>query len=358
MVALMDTFHVDLALARRGFDVEVRLDLSSEIMAITGPSGSGKTSLLRAIAGLETPMRGRIATERQVWFDSARGINLRPEERRVGMVFQDFALFPHMTVRDNLGFGGRGRTDDLLERLGLEHLGDERPGSLSGGERQRVALGRALAADPAILLLDEPMAALDPGLRSTVRTELRGWLADLNIPSVLVTHDFEDAAALARRIGVMVEGRILQTGTPSELVAAPRDGFVATLTGANVIQGRSRVEDGLSRIDLHRGHTVFSTDLVDGEVSVVVYPWDVSVSLFPTDDSTLNHIVAPIDSLVTFGNRARVRLGPVVAEITVASVERLALVEGRGAVASFKATATRLVPFASKQTGRSRREIA
>ncbi len=348
MAALMDTFHVDLALTRRAFDVEVRVDLAREIMAITGPSGSGKTSLLRAIAGLEKPKRGRIATDGRVWFDSARGINLRPEERRVGMVFQDFALFPHMTVRGNLGFGGRRRTDELLERLGIEHLSDERPGSLSGGERQRVAIGRALAADPDILLLDEPMAALDPGLRSTVRTELRGWLDDLNIPSVLVTHDFEDAAALARKIGVMVEGRILQMGTPSELVAAPHDGFVATLTGANVIQGTSRVEGGLSSIDLHPGHTVFSTDLVDGEVSVVVYPWDISVSLLPTDDSTLNHIEAPIDSLVTFGNRARVRLGPVVAEITIASVERLGLAEGRTAVASFKATATRLVPSGSK----------
>ena len=348
MVALMDTFHIDLALTRRAFDVEVRLDLHREVMAIAGPSGSGKTSLLRAIAGLETPKRGRIATDGQVWFDSARGINLPPEERRVGMVFQDFALFPHMTVRGNLGFAGGVRTDELLERLGLDQLSDERPGSLSGGERQRVAIARALAAEPNILLLDEPMAALDPGLRSSVRNELRGWLDDLDIPSVLVTHDFEDAAALARTIGVMVEGRVLQTGTPSELVAAPRDDFVANLTGANVIRGRSRVEGGLSRVDLDRGHTVFSTDLVDGEASVVVYPWDVSIALFPTDDSTLNHIQALIDSLVTFGNRARVRLGPVVAEVTIASVERLGLAEGRVAVASFKATATRLVPFGSK----------
>jgi ABC-type sulfate/molybdate transport systems ATPase subunit len=340
----VDTVHLEFSLARRSFDVELRLDLEQGTMAIAGPSGSGKTSLLRVIAGLERPERGCIDINGEVWFDSARGIDRAPEERRVGMVFQDFALFPHMTVLRNLTFGGTRRADELLERLRLSHLRDEKPDSLSGGERQRVAIGRALASDPKILLLDEPIASLDPALRDAVRAELRELLIDLDIPALLVTHDFEDAAALARMIGIMVDGRLLQTGTPAELVAAPHDGFVANLTGANVLHGQSRIVEGLSRVDLDSGHTILSTDLVEGEASVVIYPWDVTVSLHPVDDSMLNHLETTIDSLVTLGNRVRVRLGPVVAEVTLASVHRLGLKEGKAAVASFKATATRLIP--------------
>ena len=339
----MDTLHIDLALARRSFEIEIRLDLDVGTMAIAGPSGSGKTSVLRAIAGLERPERGRIGFDDKVWFDTETGIDLPPERRRVGMVFQDYALFPHLTVRDNVAFAGESRADELIERFRLTRLRSEKPGSLSGGERQRVAIARALASDPKVLLLDEPMASLDPALRDAVRGELRELLAELEIPALLVTHDFEDAAALANRIGVMVDGRLLQVGTPAELVAAPSDGFVANLSGANVIHGTARTEAGLSRIDVG-GHTLFSTDLVSGDVSVVIYPWDIAVSLEAPDDSALNHIAAPIGSVVTFGNRARVAVGPVVAEITVASKERLGLTEGRTAVASFKATATRLVP--------------
>lgn len=345
MVAIVDSLHIDVALARRTFDVGVDLDLARGTMAIAGPSGSGKTTLLRTIAGLERPERGRIGFLQDVWFDSERKIDLPPERRRVGMVFQDFALFPHLSVRDNVGFGGADRADEMLDRMRLRDLQNERPGSLSGGERQRVALGRALASEPSVLLLDEPMASLDPALRNDVRAELRDLLGELAIPALLVTHDFEDAAALAETIGVMVDGKLLQVGTPSELVATPRDGFVANLTGANVIGGRVVVVDGgLSRIELAGGHSIYSTDLLDGEVNVVVYPWDVVVSLEPTEGSTLNHITAPVDSIVTFGNRARVRLGPIVAEVTSASAERLGLTKGVPAVASFKATATRLIP--------------
>lgn len=346
MVAL----HVAFTLTRRSFDVEIQLDLGRETMAIVGPSGSGKTSILRAIAGLDRPTRGFIGTEEEVWFDG-EGIDRSPEGRRVGMVFQDFALFPHMTIRRNVAFGGPGRAEEMLDRLRLTHLSDELPGSLSGGERQRVAIARALAIDPQVLLLDEPMASLDPASRDEVRAELRVMLSDLEIPTLLVTHDFEDAAALASGIGVMVEGRLVQVGTPSELVAAPTDGFVANLAGANVIRGVSRIEGGLSRVELGGRHTVFSTDLVSGPASVVVYPWDIAVSLESPDDSTLNHIEGRIDSLVAFGNRARVRMGPIVAEITVASVERLGLAEGMTAVASFKATATRLISRSITEAG-------
>jgi molybdate transport system ATP-binding protein len=350
----MGTFHIDVSLPRRAFDVRVELHLDRGTFALAGPSGAGKTALLRAIAGLESPVRGHIGFPDETWFDAERGIDLPPERRHVGLVFQDYALFPHLTVRANVAFGGARDVEGLLERLRLRHLGDARPTALSGGERQRVAVARALACRPRVLLLDEPMAALDPALRGDVLAELRDVIAGLAIPTLLVTHDFEEAAALADGIGVLVDGRLLQMGTPSELVASPRDAFVASFTGANVISGRaSPTGSGLTEVRLQEGPVVYSTDPTEGDVAVVVYPWDVAVALRSPDDSTLNHLEAPIDSIVTYGNKARVRLGGIVAELTTASAERLGLAEGSTAVASFKATATRLIGRRTEQDDRS-----
>jgi molybdate transport system ATP-binding protein len=349
----MGSVHVDVALSRRAFDVDVTLELGSETIAIVGPSGSGKTSLLRAIAGLEKPERGRIATATETWFDAGSGIDLPPERRRVGMVFQDFALFPHLTVRRNVSFAGPDRVDEMLRRFHLDELQDERASGLSGGEGQRVALARALASDPEVLLLDEPMASLDPASRDRVRAELRDLLSELEIPSLLVTHDFEEAASLATRIAVMAEGRIVQIGSPADLVASPADGFVADLTGANILAGSSTVTpEGLSSVDLEDGTTILSTDLVEGDVYAIVYPWDVSISADVPQGSALNHITGVIGSLVVLGNRARAKLGPIVAEVTVSSIERLRLSEGSAATASFKATATRLIPRSSTSSER------
>src|SRR5213078_3617795 len=158
----------------------------------------------------------------EIWFDRERGINLRPEQRSVGYVFQEYALFPHLSVERNVAFGG-GRTDGLLERLRIAHLAKARPGELSGGERQRVAVARALARGPRVLLLDEPMAALDPHTRAGVRGELHDLLRELALPTLLVTHDFEDAAALADRIGVIARVKIRQLGSAAELLASPAD---------------------------------------------------------------------------------------------------------------------------------------
>ena len=164
----------------------------------------------------------------------------RPSDARVGLVFQEYALFPHLSVRANVAFGGRQRVDELLERFRIAHLAGARPRTISGGERQRVALARALARDPRVLLLDEPLSALDAHTRASVRVELHGLLRELGLPTVLVTHDFEDAAALADRVGVLVEGRILQLASPADLVAAPADAFVASFTGANLLHGSPR----------------------------------------------------------------------------------------------------------------------
>ena len=340
----MDALTLDLTLPRRSFALELALEVGRETVALVGPSGGGKTSVLRAVAGLERPQRGRIACARETWFDGDRGVHLAPERRSVGLVFQEYALFPHLSVAENVAFGGRRARPDLLERLRIGHLERVRPTELSGGERQRVALARALARDPKVLLLDEPMAALDPHTRARVREELRSLLRELGLPTLVVTHDFEDAAALAGRVGVLVEGRLLQIAPPAELVALPADGFVASFAGGNVLHGTARASgDGLTEVRLDGGETVYSTDSGDGAVSVVVYPWEVSVAREAPSDSAVNHVAGEIRSLVSLGNRSRVRIGPLTAEVTAASAERLRLHEGERVVASFKATGTRLL---------------
>ncbi|MDQ6841829.1 MAG: ATP-binding cassette domain-containing protein, partial [Actinomycetota bacterium] len=232
----MDLLAVDITLPRRSFDVRVALSLDIETVALVGPSGAGKTSLLRAIAGLERP-EGRIALEDETWLDSGRGIDLSPELRRVGYLPQDYGLFPHLTVAGNVRFAGRRDRPDLLERLGVGHLASARPAELSGGERQRVALARALAREPRVLLLDEPFGALDAITREHVRAELADTLASLELPSLLVTHAFEDAIALAGRIGVLDRGTMLQIAPAAELLRSPASATVAAITGANVLEG-------------------------------------------------------------------------------------------------------------------------
>jgi len=346
----MDALRVDLTVPARGFDVGLALDVGRETVALVGPSGAGKTTVLRAIAGLARPARGRIECDGEIWFDSDARVDRRPEERSVGLVFQDYALFPHLSVERNVGFGGRARVDDLLERFGIRHLARARPRELSGGERQRVALARALAREPKALLLDEPTAALDAHTRAGVRAELGELVRELGLPALLVTHDFEDAAALADRVGVLVEGELRQVATPADLVASPADGFVASLAGGTLVDGVARrTGDGLTEVRLEAGGTVYSTDEASGPVSVLVYPWEVSLGLHAVaDESALNHVHGPVVSLALVGNRVRVRVGELTAEVTAASVERLGLAVGRPVVASFKATATRLLPRASR----------
>jgi molybdate transport system ATP-binding protein len=279
-----------------------------------------------------------------VLFDAETGVDRLPEERRIGFVFQEYALFPHMSVEQNVRYAGGDGVTVVLERFGIAHLAQARPGELSGGERQRVGLARALARRPDVLLLDEPLSALDAHTRAAVRAELRAILDGLDIPVLLVTHDFQDAAVLADRVGVLVEGRVLQTGTAAELIAAPTDAFVASFTGANLLAGRARPgPDGLTEVVLPDGSLVYSVDAADGPVDVAVYPWEVAIARRAPGDSALNHVRGPIASSVQIGNRVRIQVGSLVAEVTAASVERLDLREGEQVVASFKAAATRLV---------------
>jgi ABC-type sulfate/molybdate transport systems ATPase subunit len=339
------TLSADFALPLRSFELRLALDVERTV-ALVGPSGAGKSSVLRAIAGLLRPAEGRIALDGEAWVDVARGVCLEPDQRRVGLVFQDYALFPHLSARANVAYGGRDRVDELLERFRISHLAKARPRELSGGERQRVALARALARDPGVLLLDEPLAALDAHTKAGVRVELQELLAGFELPALIVTHDYEDAVALAGTVGVLVDGALRQLGSPEELVAEPRDPFVASFTGANLLRGRAvGHENGLTTVRLESGELVYSTDDADGEVGAVVYPWDVSVGRAYVDDSALNLVSGEIGSLVQVGNRVRVRVGPLTAEVTGASAERLELARGGTVFASFKATGTRLVPL-------------
>jgi ABC-type sulfate/molybdate transport systems ATPase subunit len=339
----MPSLSAAFALPLRTFRLELELEVEGTV-ALVGPSGAGKTSVLRAVTGLVRPASGRIALDGDTWFDAELRISRRPDERRVGLVFQEYALFPHMSVRQNIAYGGRGRVDEFLERFRISHLADARPSELSGGERQRVALARALARDPGVLLLDEPLSALDAHTKVAVRGELQELLREFGLPTLLVTHDYEDAASLADQVGVLVDGRLRQLSTPQELVARPADGFVASFTGANLLHGTARSrEDGLTVITLESGEVVYSTDSGEGPVGVVVYPWEVLVGRAHQPDSALNVVEGEIRSLVHVGNRVRLRIGPLTAEVTEASAEKLGLALGGRAVASFKATGTRLV---------------
>jgi molybdate transport system ATP-binding protein len=328
-----------------------------ECLALAGPSGAGKTSVLRVAAGLVRPERGRVEADGEIWLDTERGVDLPPERRRCGYVFQEYALFPHLNAWQNVAYPLRGvprgerreRALELLGRFGLRELAGARPRTLSGGERQRVALARVLARRPAVLLLDEPLSALDARTRAAASRELAAVLREVEVPALLVTHDFAEAAQLGDRVGVIDAGRVVQEGTPSELAAAPRSAFVADFTGAVVLTGvASGGPDGLTRVALDGGGSVSSTDRLEGPVAVSVYPWEIAIEPpgEPAHGSSQNRVSAEVITVTTVGNRVRVGLAagqPLVAEITQASARALDLRAGARVTASWKAAATRLV---------------
>jgi molybdate transport system ATP-binding protein len=329
-------------------------------LALVGPSGAGKSTVLRAVAGLFRPDQGRIAHGPRVYLDTATGVDVRPEQRRVGFVYQDGALFPFLTVVANVAYGVRdGRRGghreavarSVLERFGIARLAGARPGDLSGGERQRVALARAVASGPEILLLDEPLSALDAVTKAEVAAELEARVRDLGLPTILVSHDFADVLGLADTVAVLQAGRIVQAGPPSELIEAPASAFVASLAGVNHFVGTATRRGDLTEVRAEGwSRPLVSTDVVDGPVGVVVYPWEISVASRAPQGSALNAVSGPVRRVSLLGNRARVTVGsrpPVVAEVTEASVRHLGLSPGSNVVASWKATATRLVHAAN-----------
>ncbi|HEY5333167.1 MAG TPA: ATP-binding cassette domain-containing protein, partial [Solirubrobacterales bacterium] len=343
----------------RGFELELglRADPGAPV-ALVGRSGSGKTSMLRAIAGLLSPREGRVGLADAAWLDTERGVDLTPERRGCGFLFQDYALFPRMSAWRNVAYGMSGPRRErragalaMLERFGVAALAEARPQAMSGGERQRVALARALAAQPSVLLLDEPLSALDSTTRREAIAELRTVFAETVTPVVLVTHSFEEAAALAGELIVIAAGQEIQRGSAAAISASPASAFVADFSGAVVLRGEASGEGNLTQVRLAGGATVWSADRARGPVSLSVFPWEISIEAWadnspsdPPPDSRLNRLACEVTTITTIGPRARIGLAapePLVAEITAASAARLDLRLGSSVIAVWKATATR-----------------
>jgi len=321
--------HLEYPLAHFALNVDLTVDPGVTILL--GPNGSGKSSLLRALAGLLEPVKGRIQLGDRCLFDAENRLALPPEQRRIGMVFQDLALFPHLNVRDNIGFGlkmrrisGRERQQRakrLMQKLKIEHLAERNVINLSGGERQKVALARTLATDPQLLLLDEPTAALDPAARGEIRHWLHAVLTTLNIPTLLVTHDAEEVAYFRKRVAVMEQGQIIQQGSFHQLLREPASEFVARFVGVNYILGEVIKENG-KFIFSSRGGSKFLAPfdkVQSGPAFMTVLPWD--IALYPSlpDGSPRNHLYGEILDVVTLGDRVRITLADkdkLVAEIS------------------------------------------
>ncbi|MGZ4185643.1 MAG: ABC transporter ATP-binding protein [Solirubrobacteraceae bacterium] len=341
-----------------GIELDVTLEVpAGRCLALAGPSGAGKSTILRLLAGILRPDRGRITCGDDVWVDTTDSVWLPPERRRCGYLFQDYALFPHLSAWRNVAYGlrsspardRRATALALLDRLGLADRADAKPSTLSGGERQRVALARALAPGPAVLLLDEPLSALDARTRTDATRHLTATLHSLEVPVMLVTHEFSEAALLGDEIGILDHGTIVQRGSASELASTPTSAFVADFTGAVVLTGTARADDGdLTIIDLDGGGVACTTDRGSGRVALSVYPWEITISSAqaPPDESAQNRLSVQITSVTAVGNRVRLGLSggqPLVAEVTGRALEDLHLVVGAEVLATWKATATRLV---------------
>jgi molybdate transport system ATP-binding protein len=328
-----------------------------ETTVLVGESGAGKSTLLRVVAGLERPDEGRLVLDDLLYFDSGTGVTVPTWRRNVGFVFQDYALFPHLTVRENVMFGlrasavppeqARGRTTAILERLGIPDLADRRIAGLSGGQQQRVALTRALVLDPDILLLDEPLAALDLRTRRSVRGELRRLLRELPCITLYVTHNPVEAMFFGERIAVLERGRVTQTGTREELLRHPRSLYVAELVGTNLIYGTAgRSAEGAVEVRTAEGVLLVTGGTAEGDVFATVSPREITLYREPPDGSAQNLFTGPVLELVPEpdGERVRVALGtvpPLVAEITREAVTTLDLREGSVVHAGFKATGVR-----------------
>jgi molybdate transport system ATP-binding protein len=345
--------RVALTLGALDLDLEVEAG-DGEVVALLGPNGAGKSTLLRALAGLEGLEQGRIVLDGVVLDDPVTSTFVPAEQRPVGMVFQDLLLFPHLSVLDNVSFGPRARgvprrdavttATDWLDRVGLGTLGASRPATLSGGQAQRVAVARALATEPGLLLLDEPLAALDAGTRATVRRDLREHLAGFGGATVLVTHDPLDALALADRVVVVEAGRATQSGTLAEVTTRPRTAYVAQLIGVNLLRG----DAAGTTVRLDGGDTTVTiAEDRHGPTLLVVRPQAVALHRAPPDTSARNQWACTITGFDLLGDHVRVRLsGPVdlVADVTPAAVAEMGLAEGSPVWASVKATEVTAYP--------------
>jgi molybdate transport system ATP-binding protein len=333
---------------RRG-TLHVELDVTvadGEVLAVLGPNAAGKSTLLRVLAGLLPPDGGSVVLDGSVVWDRDDA-HLPAHRRALGMVFQDHLLFPHLSVTDNVAFGLRTRgvpraaarttAEEWLSRVGLEGLGGRRPGRLSGGQAQRAALARALVGNPRVLLLDEPLSALDARTRLTVRAELRRHLAEFAGSTVLVTHDPVDAMALADRVVVVEDGRIVQEGTPGEVSRHPRTDYVARLVGLSLLPGTGV---GLG-VRLDSGGKVAVAEEAAGPVFAAVRPESVALYLSRPDGSPRNVWPATLVGATPHGATVRCELAgevPLIADVTATAFAELGLVPGARVWAAVKAS--------------------
>jgi molybdate transport system ATP-binding protein len=332
----------------------VELDVPpGRIVGLLGPNGAGKTTLLRVLAGLLAPDVGRVVLDGRVLDDTETGEHVPPEARPVGVVFQNYLLFPHLSALENVAFGlrsrgvpkveARARAIGWLDRVGLAEYRGSRPKQLSGGQSQRVALARALATEPRLLLLDEPLAALDASTRLETRRELRRLLDGYDGVRLLVTHDPVEAIALAERLIVLEAGRISQTGTPQEISEKPRSRYVADLVGVNLFRGRATGDEIL----IGPTGRLAAPGAGRGDVFAVVHPHAVALYREPPGGSPRNVWEGTAEALDLEGERVRVRVGgplPIVAEVTPSAVADLRLGEGGPVWVSVKATEVVVYP--------------
>jgi molybdate transport system ATP-binding protein len=347
---------LDCSVRRRlgTLDLAVDLTVGEEVVAILGPNGAGKTTLLRVLAGLEPIDAGHVSVDGTTWDDAAADVFVPPERRPVGMVFQDYLLFPFLDARENVAFPlrsrgvakreARARADAWLNRVDLADRTGAKPGELSGGQAQRVALARALVSEPRLLLLDEPLAALDAGARIDIRRELRRHLADAPGARLIVTHDAIDASVLADRVVVLEDGRVAQEGTMAEIARHPRSEYVADLVGLNFFRGTAR--DGVVALG-GGGEIVVADHAVAGAVYVAFHPRAVSLSLHEPDGSARNRWAGTVADVDTHADRVRIGVSgavPLAAEVTLEAARELELVPGAAVVAAVKATEVRVYP--------------
>jgi molybdate transport system ATP-binding protein len=343
------TLHAELLVTRGSFRLDLDLTVApGQVVALLGPNGAGKTTTLRALAGLLPLTSGRIGLDDEVW-DRPPAAFVPPERRPIGVVFQEYLLFSHMTALDNVAFGlrargtpraeARRRARDWLSTVGLDDYRDARPRALSGGQAQRVALARALATDPGLLLLDEPLAALDASTRVHIRAELGRHLDAYPGHTLLVTHDPLDAMVLADHLVIVEDGAVVQQGPPATVARRPRTDYVAQLVGLNLYRGVA--EDTAVALDDSSGGTLTVAEPATGPVHVAFPPAAVSLHPERPGGSPRNSWPVTVAGIEQHAHTVRVRLDgtpPVLADVTPATVAELHLTPGMPLYATVKAT--------------------
>jgi molybdate transport system ATP-binding protein len=327
---------IQLRLSRLELDVAFTV-AAGEVLALLGPNGSGKSTILRTLVGLLPLAGGRVVLDGTVLEDPAQHVKIPPEKRPIGLMFQDYLLFPHLSAAENVAFGlrakgidkkaAREKASQTMARLGLDGLSSARPGSMSGGQQQRVAMARALVTDPKLLLLDEPLAALDVSTKTDVRRLLRDVLRHSDAANILVTHDLLDAVALGDRMIVIQDGGVVQTGAPAEVTAQPRSRYVADLVGVNLLRGT--VHGTL--LELDGGGQLICPGSATGPMLAVIAPAGVAVSRQRPEGEQQNTWPGQISAVDLMGDRVRVRIDgtpAITAEVAPAAVDELKLDDG------------------------------